>query len=136
MLASTVETLNLGGATAINVDIDAADISTETVTNTNTAGAALTFSTAGTADVTNVASDITMRLGADFDITTLTVNDGTVIALDAEVDQTAGTAAVILGHTTAATTTTNNTMTLTTTDSNTANGDTYSCRWSNVYRCK
>ena len=51
-VAASTWKLNLGISTAINVDVDIADITTETVTNANTSGAALTFSTAGTADVT------------------------------------------------------------------------------------
>ena len=71
--------MHLGGATAIEVSIDQADLSTETVTSTNTAGSALLFtSAANDADTTAIAAGIDIRLGADMNGQTFTVdNDNT-----------------------------------------------------------
>jgi len=114
ILASTVETINLGGPTAIEVIIDPADISTETVTSTNATSAALNFTTSNSADTTEVASGIVMRLGIDHAAKTFTVANSNNFALTDNVPQTA--AALIFDHTTAGTITSNNTMTLSTYD--------------------
>jgi hypothetical protein len=123
LLASTVETLNLGGTTAIQVTVDAADISTETVTTTNASTAALNLGTANAADLTNVDAAVEIRLGADFDNITLTTDNSNNILLDTETAQTAGTAAVIIDHVTAGTVTSTNTATIGITDSDTTNTD-------------
>jgi hypothetical protein len=121
LLASTVETLNLGGSTAIEVAIDAADISTETVTTTNTSTSALSFTTANAADTTAVAAAVEMRLSADFNGVALTTDNDNVFMLDTEVAQTTG--AVTFDHTTNATTTSGNTATIGITDSAATNAD-------------
>ena len=112
LAASTIETLNLGGVTAIEVSIDQADISTETVTSTNTAGSALLFSSAANdADTTAVAAGIDMRLGADMNGQTFTVDNDNKFVL---LDSVAQTATPTFDHTTQATTTTTNSVTVAT----------------------
>jgi len=110
----------LGGTTAIQVTVDAADISTETVTTTNTSTAALRLGNANTADLTNVDTGVEIRLGASFNGITLTTDNANRIFLDAEVAQTA---TPTFDHTTAATVTSTNTATIGITDSDTTNGD-------------
>lgn len=121
LAANDVETLTLGGSSAIIVSVDSADISTETVASTNAVSAMLDYTAASAADLTNVASNVVNNLGADFDNITLTVDSDTNIQIDTEVNQTDGTAEVIFDHETDATATTNNTLTISVGDSNTAN---------------
>ena len=121
LAASTIETLNLGGVTAIEVSIDQADISTETVTSTNTAGSALLFSSAANdADTTAVAAGIDMRLGADMNGQTFTVDNDNKFVL---LDSVAQTATPTFDHTTEATTTTTNSLTVATYNDDAATGD-------------
>lgn len=121
LAASTIETLNLGGVTAIEVSIDQADISTETVTSTNTAGSALLFtSAANDADTTAVAAGIDMRLGADMNGQTFTVDNDNKFVL---LDSVAQTATPTFDHTTEATTTTTNSLTVATYNDDAATGD-------------
>jgi hypothetical protein len=121
LAANDVETLTLGGSSAIIVGIDSGDISTETVTSSNAVSAMLDYTVATASDVTAVAASVVQNLGADFDNITLTVDDDANIKLDTEVAQTAGTAAVIFDHETNATASTSTSFTLGINDSNTAN---------------
>ncbi|MFL2741024.1 MAG: hypothetical protein ACJ0A4_05600 [Paracoccaceae bacterium] len=68
--ASTLEKLTLSGSSPLVVAIDPADISTETVLNTNSDSTLLL--TGGTTDLTNVATSVKLRL-LNFDGATVTV---------------------------------------------------------------
>ena len=70
--ASDLETLNIGGSSPIVVILDGADISTETVTNTNSN--ATLWLTGGSSDLTNVNTSLKLRL-FNHDGATLTVKD-------------------------------------------------------------
>ena len=118
--ASSIEQLNLGGSSPIVVVIDGADISSETISNTN-ADATLWLSGADT-DLTQVATSLKVRL-KNFDGNTLTIKDSQDFYLDAEFDQTAATAIPVFDHITDATALTTNAISLKTFDSDTSNGD-------------
>ena len=118
--ASSLEQLNLGGSSPIVVVLDGADISTETISNTNS-DATLWLSGADT-DLTQVATSLKVRL-KNFDGNTLTIKDNQDFYLDAEFDQTAATAVPIFDHITDATALTTNAISLKTFDSDTSNGD-------------
>ena len=118
--ASSLEQLNLGGSSPIVVVIDGADISTETISNTNS-DATLWLSGADT-DLTQVATSLKVRL-KNFDGNTLTIKDSQDLYLDAEFDQTAATAIPVFDHTTDASTLTSNQISLKAFDSDTSNGD-------------
>ena len=118
--ASTLEKLTLGGSSPLIVTLDSADISTETVLNTNSDSTL--WLTGGTTDLTNVATSVKLRL-KNFDGTTVTVKDSQDFYLDAEIAQTASTAIPIFDHQTDATGSTTNTLTMKTFDSDTSNGD-------------
>jgi Ca2+-binding RTX toxin-like protein len=112
LAAAAVDTLALAGDSAINVVIETQDLDTETVTSTNTAGAVLTLKEtvdlSAAADLSNVASNVSIRLGADFDGETLTLaNEGAVVQLDAEVAQAAGSAKPVLAAKTSTSAATN-----------------------------
>jgi hypothetical protein len=89
--ANGVNTLNLGGSTAILASIDGADLGTgataTTVTGSNTAGHDLLLDT-GAADVRNVANNVDVRLGVH-DASNLTHQSGATFALNADTTQTA-----------------------------------------------
>ena len=72
LYASTLEKLTLGGSSPLVVSIDSADISTETVVNTNSD--ATLWLTGATAHFTNVATSVKLRL-KNFDGKTITIND-------------------------------------------------------------
>ena len=118
--ASTLENLTLGGSSPLIVTLDSADISTETVLNTNSDSTL--WLTGGTTDLTNVATSVKLRL-KNFDGTTVTVKDSQDFYLDAEIAQTASTAIPIFDHQTDATGSTTNALTMKTFDSDTSNGD-------------
>jgi hypothetical protein len=120
LYASTVEKLTLGGSSPLVVTIDSADISTETVVNTNSD--ATLWLTGATADFTNVATSVKLRL-KNFDGKTITIKDGQDFYLDTEIAQTSSTSAPTFDHKTDATSSTTNALTLKTFDSNTSNGD-------------
>ena len=85
--ANNLDTLNLGGITPINVSLDAADISSETVTNTNTAGAFLTLNQISSdSDMTKVDPNIIIIIGASGygNTNTLKVAEGQTYALDVD----------------------------------------------------
>ena len=120
LYASTLEKLTLGGSSPLVVIIDSADISTETVVNTNSD--ATLWLTGTTADFTNVATSVKLRL-KNFDGKTITIKDGQDFYLDTEIAQTSSTSAPTFDHKTDATSSTTNALTLKTFDSNTSNGD-------------
>ena len=120
LYASTLEKLTLGGSSPLVVIIDSADISTETVVNTNSD--ATLWLTGATADFTNVATSVKLRL-KNFDGKTITIKDGQDFYLDTEIAQTSSTSAPTFDHKTDATSSTTNALTLKTFDSNTSNGD-------------
>ncbi|NCV18250.1 MAG: hypothetical protein EBW42_05630, partial [Rhodobacterales bacterium] len=120
LYASTLEKLTLGGSSPLVVTIDSADISTETVVNTNSD--ATLWLTGATADFTNVATSVKLRL-KNFDGKTITIKDGQDFYLDTEIAQTSSTSAPTFDHKTDATSSTTNALTLKTFDSNTSNGD-------------
>lgn len=112
LAAAVVDTLTLAGESAINVIIETQDLDTETVVSTNTAGAVLTLKETvdldAAADLSNVASNVSIRLGANFAAETLTLaNEGAVIQLDAEVAQTAAGAKPVLAAKTSTSAATN-----------------------------
>ena len=118
--ASTLETLNLDGSSPLLVTIDSADISTETVVNTNSD--ATLWLMGATADLTNVATSVKLLL-KNFDGKTITVKDSQDFYLDTEIAQTSSTSAPTFDHKTEATNSTTNTITIKAFDSNTSNGD-------------
>ena len=120
LYASTLEQLTLGGSSPLVVSIDSADISTETVVNTNSD--ATLWLTGATADFTNVATSVKLRL-KNFDGKTITIKDDQDFYLDSEVAQTSSTSAPTFDHKTDATSSTTNALPLKTFDSNTSNGD-------------
>ena len=120
LYASTLEKLTLGGSSPLVVSIDSADISTETVVNTNSD--ATLWLTGTTADFTNVATSVKLRL-KNFDGKTITIKDSQDFYLDTEIAQTSSTSAPTFDHKTDATSSTTNALTLKTFDSNTSNGD-------------
>ena len=120
LYASTLEKLTLGGSSPLVVIIDSADISTETVVNTNSD--ATLWLTGTTADFTNVATSVKLRL-KNFDGKTITIKDSQDFYLDTEIAQTSSTSAPTFDHKTDATSSTTNALTLKTFDSNTSNGD-------------
>ena len=120
LYASTLEKLTLGGSSPLVVTIDSADISTETVVNTNSD--ATLWLTGATADFTNVATSVKLRL-KNFDGKTITIKDSQDFYLDTEIAQTSSTSAPTFDHKTDATSSTTNALTLKTFDSNTSNGD-------------
>ena len=120
LYASTLEKLTLGGSSPLVVSIDSADISTETVVNTNSD--ATLWLTGTTADFTNVATSVKLRL-KNFDGKTITIKDDQDFYLDAEIAQTSSTSVPTFDHKTDATSSTTNALTLKTFDSNTSNGD-------------
>ena len=120
LYASTLEKLTLGGSSPLVVSIDSADISTETVVNTNSD--ATLWLTGATADFTNVATSVKLRL-KNFDGKTITIKDDQDFYLDSEVAQTSSTSAPTFDHKTDVTSSTTNALTLKTFDSNTSNGD-------------
>ena len=120
LYASTLEKLTLGGSSPLVVTIDSADISTETVVNTNSD--ATLWLTGTTADFTNVATSVKLRL-KNFDGKTITIKDSQDFYLDTEIAQTSSTSAPTFDHKTDATSSTTNALTLKTFDSNTSNGD-------------
>ena len=120
LYASTLEKLTLGGSSPLVVSIDSADISTETVVNTNSD--ATLWLTGATADFTNVATSVKLRL-KNFDGKTITIKDDQDFYLDSEVAQTSSTSAPTFDHKTDATSSTTNALTLKIFDSNTSNGD-------------
>ena len=120
LYASTLEKLTLGGSSPLVVSIDSADISTETVVNT--ISEATLWLTGATADFTNVATSVKLRL-KNFDGKTITIKDSQDFYLDTEIAQTSSTSAPTFDHKTDATSSTTNALTLKTFDSNTSNGD-------------
>lgn len=119
--ASTLEQLNLGGSSPIVVVLDGGDISTETISNTNS-DATLWLSGA---DIDLIQVDTTVKLRLkNFDGHTLTIKDNQDFYLDAEFDQTAATAIPVFDHVTDATALTTNAISLKSFDSETSNGDT------------
>ena len=120
LYVSTLEKLNLGGSSPLVVSIDSADISTETVVNTNSD--ATLWLTGATADFTNVATSVKLRL-KNFDGKTITIKDDQDFYLDTEIAQTSSTSAPTFDHKTDVTSSTTNALTLKTFDSNTSNGD-------------
>ena len=118
--ASTLETLNLSGSSPLLVTIDSADISTETVSNTN-ADASLWLMGA-TADLTNVATSVKLLL-KNFDGKTITVKDSQDFYLDTEIAQTSSTSVPTFDHKTEAASSTTNALTIKAFDSDTSNGD-------------
>ncbi len=120
LYASTLEKLTLGGSSPLVVSIDSADISTETVVNTNSD--ATLWLSGTTADFTNVATSVKLRL-KNFDGKTITIKDDQDFYLDAEIAQTSSTSVPTFDHKTDATSSTTNALTLKTFDSNTSNGD-------------
>ena len=120
LYASTLEKLTLGGSSPLVVSIDSADISTETVVNTNSD--ATLWLTGTTTDLTNVATSVKLRL-KNFDGKTITIKDSQDFYLDTEIAQTSSTSAPTFDHKTDATSSTTNALTLKTFDSNTSNGD-------------
>jgi Ca2+-binding RTX toxin-like protein len=120
LYASTLEKLTLGGSSPLVVTIDSADISTETIVNTNSD--ATLWLTGATADFTNVATSVKLRL-KNFDGNTITIKDSQDFYLDTEIAQTSSTSAPTFDHKTDATSSTTNALTLKTFDSNTSNGD-------------
>ncbi|MDC3205159.1 hypothetical protein OBA42_01050 [Paracoccaceae bacterium] len=117
---STLDKLTLGGSSPLVVTIDSADISTETVVNTNSD--ATLWLTGTTADFTNVATSVKLRL-KNFDGKTITIKDSQDFYLDTEIAQTSSTSTPTFDHQTDATSSTTNAVTIKTFDSNTSNGD-------------
>ena len=118
--ASTLEKLTLGGSSPLVVSIDSADISTETVVNTNSD--ATLWLTGTTADLTNIATSVKLRL-KNFDGKTITIKDGQDFYLDTEMAQTSSTSTPTFDHKTDATSSTTNALTIKTFDSDISNGD-------------
>ena len=118
--ASTLDKLTLGGSSPLVVTIDSADISTETVVSTNSD--ATLWLTGATADFTNVATSVKLRL-KNFDGKTITIKDSQDFYLDTEIAQTSSTSTPTFDHQTDATSSTTNAVTIKTFDSNTSNGD-------------
>ena len=118
--ASILEKLTLGGSSPLVVSIDAADITTETVVNTNSA--ATLWLTGAIADLTNVATSVKLRL-KNFDGKTVTIKDSQDFYLDTEIAQTSSTSTPTFDHQTDATSSTTNAVTIKTFDSDTSNGD-------------
>ena len=118
--ASSFEQLNLGGSSPILVVLDGTDLSTETVTSTNS-DATLWLSGSNT-DLTNVATSVKLRL-KNHDGNTLTIKDNQDFYLDAEFDHTASTAQPIFDHVTDATSQTTNAISIKAYDSNSSNSD-------------
>ena len=118
--ASTLEKLTLGGSSPLIVSIDAADISTETIVNTNSD--ATLWLTGATADLTNIATSVKLRL-KNFDGKTITLKDGQDFYLDTEIAQTSSSSSPTFDHKTDATSSTTNALTIKTFDSDTSNGD-------------
>ena len=119
--ASSAEQLAIAGTSPIVVVMDGADISTESVSNTNS-DATLWLAGADT-DLTQVAVSLKLRL-KNHDGNTLTIKDNQDFYLDAEFDQTANTAIPVFDHITDATSQTTNAISLKAFDSDTSNVDT------------
>ena len=122
LAAAAVDTLTLAGSSPINVLVDAADLSTETVTNNNTGGATVSLNAAATADLSLVSADA-IRLMADFGNAgnTLTLaNTGAVVELDDA--QAQGTGAFVLKAKTSTSAATNS-ITINTSNSDGTAGD-------------
>ena len=118
--ASALDKLTLGGSSPLVVTIDSADISTETVVNTNSD--ATLWLTGATADLTNIATSVKLRL-KNFDGKTITLKDGQDFYLDTEIAQTSSTSTPAFDHKIDATSSTTNALTIKTFDSDTSNGD-------------
>ena len=118
--ASTLEKLTLSGSSPLVVTIDSSDISTETVVNTNSD--ATLWLTGATADLTNVATSVKLRL-KNFDGKTVTIKDSQDFYLDSEIAQTSSTSIPTFDHQTNATGSTTNALTIKTFDSDTSNVD-------------
>lgn len=118
--ASTLETLSLAGSAPIIVEVDGNDISTETVTNTNS-NATLHLLGANT-DLSNVTTSVNLWL-KNHDGKTLIINDNQNIFLDAEQPQTANSSVPMFDHTKDATSLTTNNFTLKSHDTNKLNSD-------------
>lgn len=118
--ASDLEQLMIGGSSPIVVILDGMDISTESVTNTNSD--ATLWMSGGSSDLTQVHTSVKLRL-LNHDGSTLTIKDGQDFYLDAEVAQTSSTAKPTFDHQTNATSSTTNAISIKTTDSNSSNSD-------------
>ena len=118
--ASDLETLNIGGSSPIVIILDGADISTETVTNTNSD--ATLWMSGGNTDLTGVHTSLKLRL-LNHDGLTLTVKDSQDFYLDAEVAQTSSTSKPTFDHQTNATGSTTNAISIKTFDSIISNSD-------------
>jgi hypothetical protein len=118
--ASDLEQLTIGGSSPIVVILDGMDISTESVTNTNSD--ATLWMSGGSSDLTQVHTSIKLRL-LNHDGSTLTIKDSQDFYLDAEVAQTSSTAKPTFDHQTNATSSTANAISIKTTDSNSSNSD-------------
>ena len=118
--ASALDKLTLGGSSPLVVTIDSADISTETVVNTNSD--ATLWLTGATADLTNIATSVKLRL-KNFDGKTITIKDSQDLYLDTEIAQTSSTSTPAFDHKIDATSSTTNALTIKTFDSDTSNGD-------------
>ena len=115
-----LETMTLGGSSAIIVAIEGDEITGATVTSTNTASAAI-FLGDEDADVTEIANNISVVLADDFDAETITVDNDSNVNLDTEVAQTA---TPTFDHETNATASTSTSLTLGVYDSASTNADT------------
>ena len=121
MNASTVETLNIGGSSPIIVEIDGADISSETVTSTNSSAVLLLspFST----DLSEVSKNISLWL-KNHDGKTIEVANEQNFFFDAEIPQTSTVSIPHFDHTLDATNSTDNKITISTRDSIQTNSNT------------
>ncbi len=118
--ASALEKLTLGGSSPLVLTIDSADISSETVVNTNSD--ATLWLTGTTSDFTSVATSVKLLL-KNFDGKTITIKDSQDFYLDSEIAQTASTSTPTFDHKTDATGSTTNALTIKTFDSDISNGD-------------
>ena len=106
---------------ALNInDFYICSLSTETIVNTNSD--ATLWLTGATADLTNIATSVKLRL-KNFDGKTITLKDGQDFYLDTEIAQTSSTSTPTFDHQTDATSSTTNALTIKTFDSDTSNGD-------------
>jgi hypothetical protein len=118
--ASKVEKLTLSGTSPIVLDIAGSDISTETITNSNTDATVMLDSS--NADLSNIDPSIKILVN-NLDGNTLVVADNQTIQLDAEIDQTSSTSTPTFDHYRDASSSTSNSFTLKTFDSNSSNSD-------------
>jgi hypothetical protein len=120
--ANAVDQINIGGTTAVQVNIVGGDLGTgataTTVTTTNTDGGTILLNDNGNADIRNVEAGVTARIGTTFAANTATHADGANFAFDVEANMAA---IPVLTNAVNATASTANDVTVSLYDSNTAN---------------